>query len=673
MRMWIVATGLLLFCVAGVVTAQSGADLYQQGVGKEQLGDYQGAIKIYERIVRDHARDRALVAKAKVHLGDSWLKLGEAKGRDLLNDVINNYKDQADMVAEARRHLAGPGAAQASGALTPRQFVDGLGFVASMTPGGRNFLVSYRGTGDLATLDIAPVETNAKRLIAKTGDLKEGSASWPIMSPDQRQVAFVWHSNSYYELCGWSSDSKSILAILRKQDDTRQLAWVSSADGAVQALQPLEWRVKFGSRPRLSPDGKYIAYSALERSASSSQALEASSAPSPIYILAADGSTETVLTKTGINEAPVWTPDGNHVLFTSNRSGSADLWSATVRDGKLVGAPSRVMADIGKIRAIGFSASGGFYYTRLTPGEGDNIFVADLDPISGHLRGASTLAIEASDLRPVWSPDGKSIAFARGMPPDLTIHSLDTGEEKTIPLPDPLAGQAAWLPDSKGLLQSTSQTGRLLFYRVDAKSGEFKKEDVTVVRNDSRPSALSPDGKTVYTTDAAVNGGDRQAVRAIDLTTGRQTEIFSTPGPRGALPDIALNPDGRTLAMLVFSGSGDRTQESVALIGVDGSNFHNIYTAARGELHNPERPALPCVAWSKDGRSVFFPRNIADGWELMRIPAAGGKPESTGLTGSRMNCMDLSPDGSRIAFGDGAGGSWWETLALDNILSALKK
>jgi signal transduction histidine kinase len=111
-----------------------------------------------------------------------------------------------------------------------------------------------------------------------------------------------------------------------------------------------------------------------------------------------------------------------------------------------------------------------------------------------------------------------------------------------------------------------------------------------------------------------VVGGFREEVKAsgaIDLTTGQFSEIFSTPGPRGALPHVAVSPDGRTLAMLLFTGGGDRTQESVALVGADGANFRNLYTAERGELHDPPAP-LPCIAWANDGRTIFFPR-VTDG------------------------------------------------------------
>ena len=99
-----VAVVLFAVVLATVLTtAQTGQDLYQQGLGKAQLGDYEGAIRIFDRIVRESPGNRPLVARAKLQMADCWLKLGDAKARDLLNDVIRNYKDQPDVIAQARR------------------------------------------------------------------------------------------------------------------------------------------------------------------------------------------------------------------------------------------------------------------------------------------------------------------------------------------------------------------------------------------------------------------------------------------------------------------------------------------------------------------------------------------------------------------------------------------
>src|SRR5262249_36231612 len=161
---------------------------------------------------------------------------------------------------------------------------------------------------------------------------------------------------------------------------------------------------------------------------------------------------------------------------------------------------------------------------------------------------------------------------------------------------------------------------------------------------------LSPEGNTVYAIDTTTYPIFHSVV-AIDLGAGQQKQVFRTDGD---IPMLAVSPDGRTLALMIFTGSGERSQGELALIGVDGSNFRNLYTAAPGELHNPINQ--PGLRWTKDGRTILFPRNRPNGWELMRMPTEGGKPESTGLTGRHIIFMDLSSDGSQIAFGDAGPG-----------------
>ena len=39
------------------------------------------------------------------------------------------------------------------------------------------------------------------------------------------------------------------------------------------------------------------------------------------------------LTDAGENQSPSWAPDGRHIVFTSNRSGSDQLWVLDTRSG----------------------------------------------------------------------------------------------------------------------------------------------------------------------------------------------------------------------------------------------------------------------------------------------------------------------------------------------------
>ncbi len=344
-----------------------------------------------------------------------------------------------------------------------------------------------------------------------------------------------------------------------------------------------------------------------------------------------------------------------------------------VRDGKPDGVPSLLKSEIGEIRSIGFSADGAYYYSHLRRDGDKNVFVANLDFTNGRLRGPLTLVTENGfNERPAWSVDGRFMAFYRqrvsdgqeGL--DVVIHSLETATEKTFSIRP--AGVPMWLGDGN-LLEAAQEQGKISFYRIDPKTGDVKHLVLTdSVR--SRPLAVSPDGKTVY---ASVPGDDGlRWVSAIDLSSGHEKLVFKSQAAN--VQTVALSPDGHTLALLIAAIDQPRPQSrgKVSLVDVDGSNFRELYAGEPMELHLPDAPALPGLAWTKDGRAILFLRNIRDGWELMRLPVNGGKPESTGLTGKRMEGMDLSPDGARIAFGDTDLRSAFEAAVLDNILSGLK-
>src|SRR5215471_1799891 len=112
MKMRMIAIGALFFLTT-LVMAQNGRDLYQQALGKEQLGNYEGAIKVYERIVSNSPRDRSLVATALVHIGICYENLRDAQARKYYDEVISKFAaDQPDIAAEARRRLNGLNAAR---------------------------------------------------------------------------------------------------------------------------------------------------------------------------------------------------------------------------------------------------------------------------------------------------------------------------------------------------------------------------------------------------------------------------------------------------------------------------------------------------------------------------------------------------------------------------------
>ncbi len=513
-----------------------------------------------------------------------------------------------------------------------------------------------------------------------------------MFSPDTRQVVYQWYDDS--EIDGhaqlrvianevgakprvlvrdpelnlwpsaWSPDGKSILVTITKSDRTTQIGWVSVTDGSIKVIKSLEWR-----SPRyvnISPDGRFIVYSALATNPSKAPPAAPESAIRHIYGMAADGSGETELVKSAsINDGPVWTPDGTHVVFTSNLAVKTDLWAVPVRNGNAAGSPAMVRRDVGDIQSVGMTRTGSYYYAQRKGGI-EEVSIADLSA-----GGGSRIVESLVGINPSWSPDGKSIAFSRrsaagGENYELVVHSIPGGEEqvyrkKFSDEDNHMVGPARWLQGGNGLLilvyRGGIETGA--WNLVDLKSGEFKE---VVKRGASRTAiaAISPDNRTLYvasrdaTSSSAANVWDR--IVSIDIDTQQQRNVLLLPGTADILPKpgqiaIALSPDGRTLAIATINQKTKETR--LARVDVDGSKYRELYGPYQVSTINDR------LAWTKDGRSILFSESAdrnSDS-QIMRIGAEGGKPEFTGLTIKNLSTFDPSPDGSRLAYSTTAAGN----------------
>lgn len=167
-------------------------------------------------------------------------------------------------------------------------------------------------------------------------------------------------------------------------------------------------------------------------------------------------------------------------------------------------------------------------------------------------------------------------------------------------------------------------------------------------------ASLSPDGlKVVY--GAAFNSGDYH-LYMVDASGGTPRRL----GPRGLMGHYPVfSPDGSKIAY--FQGGGDY-DNTLSVINADGSGSHPVLRA--GMMKNS---SFGNLAWFPDGRRLLFrefgqdccPRHPdliytinADGSGLTRL---GYGPNPT-----------LSPDGSRIAYGDNGHNLGAESLTIEN-------
>ncbi|MDZ7264422.1 MAG: tetratricopeptide repeat protein, partial [candidate division KSB1 bacterium] len=97
---------LIIFITASAILAQSPSLLFQQALLKENgEGDLKGAVALYEKIVGDVAAERGLRAKAQLHIGMCWEKMGKQEAIVAYQRVLEDYKDQQIIAQEARDRL----------------------------------------------------------------------------------------------------------------------------------------------------------------------------------------------------------------------------------------------------------------------------------------------------------------------------------------------------------------------------------------------------------------------------------------------------------------------------------------------------------------------------------------------------------------------------------------
>lgn len=97
---------LFLACLLGapvLLLSQSASALFEQGLLKENAeGTPDEAIVIFSRIAEDKAVDPAIRARAQLHVGMCYEKLGRREARAAYQKVIDGYPQQHQEVALAR-------------------------------------------------------------------------------------------------------------------------------------------------------------------------------------------------------------------------------------------------------------------------------------------------------------------------------------------------------------------------------------------------------------------------------------------------------------------------------------------------------------------------------------------------------------------------------------------
>ena len=349
----------------------------------------------------------------------------------------------------------------------------------------------------------------------------------PQVSPDGQLVAFV------------------VTTMEREANSGNSDIWIVPADGG--EARPLALSRKSDFSPRWSPDGKSVAF------------LSSRGGPVQIWQVSASGGEARPVTNisSGVSGF-IWSPKGTHFAFTSsvfpgwqddgaNRKKAEereknpvkamlytrllyrhwDTWSDGTRSHLFIVPVSGGLATdltpgdydtppiaLGSERDFAFSPDGQeIAFTRnidpelnLGLGTNNDIFIR---PISGGEIVPVTSG-KANDNEPVYSPDGRSIAYhamARpGFEADkyslMLYDRVSRTAQNLTPSLDYSVQEMIWAPDGASLYFNAEEKGRMAVFKLTPSD---KRSEKILEGHYSSSLALTPDGKKLIFLNQAMN------------------------------------------------------------------------------------------------------------------------------------------------------------------------
>jgi Tol biopolymer transport system component len=188
---------------------------------------------------------------------------------------------------------------------------------------------------------------------------------------------------------------------------------------------------------------------------------------------------------------------------------------------------------------------------------GVGIFVTNLDGT-----GVKRLTTGTRDTYPVWSPNGKRIAFVRVLKAEwrLFVMTASGAAEKVLPKSPP-SGRPSWTADSKSIFIPAGAG----IAKIDARTGNVQKRyNVTLDPSISQGATAAPNGKTFAFVgrrnptgppDCGESHCPAFALYLFDSTKGKTRKLVNDTGPAG------WSPDSKSV---VFVSRGDLTLSVVA-------------------------------------------------------------------------------------------------------------
>ena len=411
--------------------------------------------------------------------------------------------------------------------------------------------------------------------------------------------------------------------------------------------------------PAPSPDGRAIAFSYM----------------GDVWRVPAEGGTATRLTvHEAYDGAPLWSPDGASIAFTSDREGNEDVFVMPAGGG----VPGRLTCASAWDEAQCWTRDG----TAVLFGSYRDTLETQLYmvPAGG---GRARRVIRDSAMNAAVSPDGRWIAYVRGgtewwrkhyrgsASRNIWLRAFEGGPSYRIVGYEGDDDRPMWGADGRTLYFMSERDDRVmnvwkteLTLPAEGETGEPRaSEPVQVTRHDSdgvQAARISDDGTLiVYEWNAgvwklAVPGGTPEEVAILAPSDLKWNEKLRTT-LSGGVTEFALSPDEDELAVVMRGEVYVFAFED----GEAGRSQRVTETAAREKD----------IAWMPDGEMLLFASDREGNYDVYAVRSTEDgekklskavKRDAARLTDSPEDDLDPlpAPDGKAIAYKNGDGYLW---------------
>jgi len=711
-------TAIFILSLVSPVIAQNPEQRFQEGIMMEEgEGNLPAAIDIFSAIVDDSNADVALQAKALLHVGLCYEKMGKEEATKAYQKLVNNFPAQKNEVAIARKRLSQLILAEKNTEEIPLQpqwtkidIPTELSWSVALSPNGKELaLVSDKKLWKMPLSSNLGPNIPGTPVHINTGgiEVEWTGLSW---SEDGEWIAF----NDYPRQ---DEEGNSIR--------TQGIYKISSQGGTPQKIiENYRSARVINYHISLSPNGNEIAFSSVD------------SGQQHIFKMPTKGGVPIQLTQLKARE-PVYSPDGKQIAFVEDKNlgrGEGDLDVYIVSSG---GGEPRKIANTEKASSPVWSPDGEMI-AYLDFAKGNKIFISPVSQKYNEKQKSFSIntpeGTEEVRLLAGWTPDNK-IGALLVKKQEFGIYTLPAeGGQAAKILHDTYAVQPRWSHDGKRIYYVTySDDVSDIFYRWHLASVSANGGDGKAVFNESTIKQLpfqsgnriSPDGKTLISAAHSINdkfdpsyGWPFSRIWKIALDGSKNEQLTDEAGSfADASP--CWSPDGKKVAFVrskLKKGEID-PYENAAIYTIDASG-HNIeliadeagnwvnsliwspngkmlaWLSQEQEAPTTKRKLLNIydfekretrivgevesqhvnieTAWSPDSKKVAF--NDKDGKviKVMNIQDGTITDLTTGLVNVKIHHLDWSPDGKKFVFGGTKGGEkefWFveNFLPLDKL------